>query len=259
MCLSCNTSPLNRAVGPAMTILSAVMGFVSVFLARFGREEVLPTSLYSAFHSSFHHLGLLTTGIWLPEVPCGQVAWTDFPFKHYLVHLNAWVFQRCSLSLTASTVVNFSSSSHLLLGTFPPSLQHPGSFSVPAAAWAQTQSRRWWWRWQTLRSKWGRSKKRKRGAAWSSSPRRENGWVRWTADGWDALFRPAEKQRGPRGKWSDGVVSLLSCCDLCLPPVVQEAGVPQRHQLVWAQRSHRVANQRQLKVAACHHWCVRYK
>lgn len=109
------------------------------------------------------------------------------------------MFQRCSLSngqqvVFLTPLTNFLSSSLLPLGTFPPSRQHPGSFSGPAAAWVQTQSRTWWWQWETLRSKWGSAKKRRRGAAWSSSARRENGRVRWTADGWDGLFRSAGKR-----------------------------------------------------------------
>lgn len=177
------------------------------------------------------------------QAPCGQVAWTDFPFKHYLVHVNARVLQRRILSNGPQVVIltpltNFLSSSFLLLGTLLPSPQHPGSFSVPAAAWVQTQLRRWWWQWETLRSKWGRAKKRRREAAWSSSLRKENGRVRWTADGWDGLFRSADRgEEETQGKWSHGLVlrlSLLSWCDLFLPLVVQEAGVPQRHQLVWA-------------------------
>lgn len=213
-----------------------------MFLAGFGWEEVFPTSLHSAFHSTFHHFDLLTAGIWMPDAnqaPCGQVAWTDFPFKHYL----ARVLQRRILSNSPQLVIltpltNFLSSSFLLLGTLLPSPQHPGSFSVPAAAWVQTQLRRWWWQWETLRSKWGRAKKRRREAAWSSSLRKENGRVRWTADGWDGLFRSADRgEEETQGKWSHGLVlrlSLLSWCDLFLPLVVQEAGVPQRHQFVWA-------------------------
>lgn len=94
------SSPLNSSVRSARTVLWVVMGFASVFPAWFGWEEVLPTSLYSAFHSSFHHLDLLTAGIWLPDANqalCGQVVWTDFPFKQYLVHANAWALQRCTL------------------------------------------------------------------------------------------------------------------------------------------------------------------
>lgn len=175
------------------------MGFASVFLAGFGWEEVLPTSLYSAFHSPLHHLHLLTAGIWIPDVnqaPCRQVAWTHLPIKRYLV--NAGVLQMCILSngqqvvsLTPSTNFSF-----LLVGTLSPNLQHPGSFSIPAAAWVQTQPRRWWWQWETLRSKWERARKRRREAAWSSSLRKENGRVRWTADGWDGLFRSADRRGG---------------------------------------------------------------
>lgn len=39
-------------------------------------------------------------------------------------------------------------------------------------------------------------------------------------------------EMGFSDQWRNGVVPLLSLCDLRLPPVVQEAGVPQRHQLV---------------------------
>lgn len=48
-------------------------------------------------------------------------------------------------------------------------------------------------------------------------------------------------------------------CDLRLFLALQEAGVPQRHQLGWAKWIDRVTDQRKLKVAARHHWCVRYK
>lgn len=121
---------------------------------------------------------------------------------------------RCILSNGPQVVIltpltNFLSFSFLLLGTLLPSPQHPGSFSVPAAVWVQTQLRRWWWQWETLRSKWGRAKKRRREAAWSSSLRKENGRVRWTADGWDGLFRSADRgEEETQGKWSHGL-----CCD----------------------------------------------
>lgn len=52
---------------------------------------------------------------------------------------------------------------------------------------------------------------------------------------------------------------MLSLVLLCLPLAVQETGVPQRHQPVRAQCRNRAADQRKLQVAACHHWCVRYK
>lgn len=194
------------------------MGFASVFLAGFGREEVFPTSLYSVFHSSFHRLDLLTAGIWMPDAnqaPCGQVAWTGFPFKHYLVHVKASVLQRLYSRYIRCNgqqveifppLTKFFLSSFLLLGTLPPSRQH-GCFSVPAAAWVQTQSRRWWWQWETLMSKWGRAKRRRREAAWSSSQRKENGRVRWTADGWDGLFRSADR----RGRNTTGLGYNCHC------------------------------------------------
>lgn len=148
ICLPHYTSPLNGAIRSAIAVSLAVMGFASVFLAGFGWEKVLPTSIYSAFHSSFHHLDLLTAGIWKPDAnqACRQVTWTDLSFKHYLVHVNAWMLQRCILSngqqVAILTPWTNLSSSFLLLGTLALSLQHPGSFSVPAAAWVQTQSRR---------------------------------------------------------------------------------------------------------------------
>lgn len=73
----------------------------------------------------------------------------------------------------------------LLPGTSPLSHQPPLPFSAPAAAWVQVQRRRWWWQWATQRSNWGRVKRRRRGAAWSSSQRKEKGQVHWTANGWE--------------------------------------------------------------------------
>ncbi len=70
-----------------------------------------------------------------------------------------------------------------LAGTFPLNRRPLGPFSAPVAVWVQTQWRMWWWQWATQRSNWGRGRRRRRGAAWSSSLRKEKGRAHWTANG----------------------------------------------------------------------------
>lgn len=143
---------------------------------------------------------------------------------------------------------------HAFPGTCLPSHPLPSPSSAPAGAWAPAIPRIWWWRLVTPRSGWGRARRKRRGAAWSSSPRSEKGRARWTANGWGRpFFFPIGRRDGQvtsrvgrkhQRKMSRAMTLPLH--DLCLPLAVKEAGVPQWHQPVWAQSGKRVTDQRQL-------------
>lgn len=100
-----------------------------------------------------------------------------------------------------SSFLNFVSVSHALPGISLPSPPLSSPSSAPAGAWARPTI--WWWRWATPRSGWGRARRRRRGAVWSSSPRSERGQAHWTANGWEWSFfllegRPLSGHRSGR-------------------------------------------------------------
>lgn len=213
-CLPCYTSPLNMTIRWAMTIIigcNKVCLCVSSRIWTKGSPPDLALSCVPFAIPSSRSPPSRGLKAWCQQSPRWTGSMNRFSFQA-LFRSRQWRqrLQTCVLSNNQQAVIlmpftDFFSSFFLLLGTWPPSLQHPGSFSVPAAAWVQTQSRRWCCLWETLRSKWGRAKRRRREAAWSSSLRKENGRVRWTADGWDRLFRSADR-RGGSMRGSEGIV-----------------------------------------------------
>lgn len=139
-----------------------------------------------------------------------RTVWLGHTVLYIFAKMHSWRRELCGYEKQHLTLY-FTTHPLSPQGNSPLSHRLPGPLpcSAPVAASVQTQWKRARWQWVTQRSKWERVRRRRRGAAWSSSQRSERELVLWNANGWgcDIVRRESTKTKREEEEWEGSTSS----------------------------------------------------